>query len=141
MGQVDPDLGDQVDSDLFMGHFAAPEDHHDLGLHPLEHETFGPAHLHAVVVLVDIDVELELLQLGTEIVAPGFLFTLGQLVTVFAEIEHLADRRIGLGADFDQIQTMSAGRLNSLLQRLDAEAGAIGIDDKDFTRADALVDT
>jgi hypothetical protein len=36
---------------------------------------------------------------------------------------------------------MGAGRLNPLLQRLDAETGAIGIDDKDFTRANALVYT
>ena len=44
----------------------------------------------------------------------GFFLLLGQLVTVFSVVDDPADRGIGIGGDFHQIDAMTPGQLNGV---------------------------
>ena len=85
-----------------MRHFATSE----LKLNPdfvaaLE-KFFAMADLGQIIVLVDVDAKLDLLQPRT---AGFFIFVvLGKIVTKFSERNDFADRRIGGGRHFDQVE-------------------------------------
>jgi hypothetical protein len=63
------------------------------------------------------------------------------LVLVLAEVHDLADRRIGVGSDLDEIEPRLSRDLERFGQRLGSKLRAVGSDQADLTSADAVVDT
>jgi hypothetical protein len=63
------------------------------------------------------------------------------LVFVFAEIQDLADRRLGIGRDFDEIETRLHGTRQSLGDGNHTDIVAGSVDELDVRSLYALVDT
>ena len=101
------DLGDvfDVDSDLFqkvapnflVSHFTAPIAHGDFHLVAVTQKPVHVAHLHIVVVGVDVGPELDLFNLDDLLLFARFSGLLLGLVLELAEIHDLADGRFGIG--------------------------------------------
>jgi hypothetical protein len=91
-------------------------------------------------VIVDVYPELDFLQLR-----PGsflVLLLLGNVVTELSEIDDFADRRIGGGRNFDQIQAEALSFAQGVGKLHDAELFAVGCeDDPDFSGANPTVYT
>ena len=93
-----------------------------------------------IIVLVDIDTKLDLLQLRT---AGFFIFVvLGKIVTEFSKRNDFADRRIGSGRHFDQVEPAALRFTQGIGQFHDAELlAARSQNDPDFASANAAVYT
>ena len=63
------------------------------------------------------------------------------LVLELAEVEDLADRRLGLGVDLDEVEALLLGHAERFVGLQHAEHAAVGGDDADFGDADAVVDS
>ena len=91
-------------------------------------------------MIVDVYPELDLLQLR-----PGrflVLLLLGDVVTELSEIDDFADRRVGGGRDFDQIEAEALSFAQGVGKLHDAELFAGGCeDDPDFSGANPTVYT
>jgi hypothetical protein len=61
-------------------------------------------------------------------------------VTILVEVGYAADRRVRVGRDLDQVESLRFGRADRLAQAEDAYLGAVYVDDADFRRADLLID-
>ena len=72
-------------------------------------EALGRAHLHIVIVVVDIRAEFDLLDLDHLLLLARFVLALLFLVFVFADIEDFAHRRIGIGRNLNEIQSRFVG--------------------------------
>jgi len=62
------------------------------------------------------------------------------LVLVLAEVHDLADRRVGVGRNLYEIETLLSGDPERLRERFDSQLGAVAPDQADLTSADAVVD-
>ena len=92
-----------------MGHFAAFEDDADVDFVSVFDELFGFLGLGLDVVLPNGDVELDFLELGLLRVLLEFAILLLLLETVFAVVEDLADGRVGVRGDAEQVEVISGG--------------------------------
>lgn len=99
------------------------------------------SHLELEIVSVCIGVKPDLLDLRDVLVFLLKLFLLGKLILVFAEIHDLADRRIRIGNDFNEIQGLHACPPDGLLCEQDTQLLPIGTDDPDLRGPDFCVDT
>jgi len=62
------------------------------------------------------------------------------LVLELAVVEDLADGRVGVRRNLDEVEIELAGDVECLGQRLDAELRAVWSDESDFAGSDAVVD-
>ena len=131
---------EQFLADLLMGHFAAFEDDADIHLVSIAEEFDGFLGFGAQIVLANGNVELDLFELGSLGILPSLSLGLLLLEAVFAVIEDLADRRIRLGSDAEEIESIGCGDLIGLAGRHFAEVGAIWPDYHDFRVTDILID-
>ena len=124
---------------LLVGHLAAAELKLHLQLVALVEELLGVANFRHVIVTVDVDPEFDLFDFA----GMGFLvlFLLGQLVTVFAEVDDAADRRVGIGCHLDQIepQFLRPAQRIGQFQHPELLVGR-AVDDANLAGADAMVD-
>ena len=110
----DFDLGDRLGvgldalqhlpAELLVRHLAAAEAQRDLDLVAFLEEALDGAHLHVVVVIVDARAHLDLFDLDDLLLLARLGGLLLLLVFVFAVVEDLGDRRIGVGRDLDQVE-------------------------------------
>jgi len=123
-----------------MGHLAAAEAQRHLDLVAFLEEPLHGAHLHLVVVVVDHRAEFDLLDLDDLLLLArfGLLFLL--LESVFAVVQDLADRRYGVGRDFDQIEAGLQGLGQGVCDRDGTEVGAVLVDQVNLTNADIFID-
>lgn len=123
-----------------MGHLSSLQDDADVDLVAVIKEIDGMLGFGAQVMLADRDVELDLLQLGRLGVLPlgpiGFLL----LEAILSVIEYLADRRIGLGGDAEEVERIAGGQLIGLAGAHSSQVVAIRSDDDDFRVTDVFVD-
>ena len=98
-------------AELAVGHFAAAEAHRQLDLVALLEELDDLLHLGVIVVVVDVGTHLDLLDLLRLLLLALLVGLLLGLVLVAADIEELGDRRIGAGADLDQVEADFLGLL------------------------------
>ena len=131
---------EQLGAELHMRHLAAPEAQGDLHLVALLEEPPDRAHLHLVVVDVDVRPHLDLLDLdGALLLARlGGLFL--RLIFVLAVIQDLAHRRLGIGRDLDQIEPGFNRARQGLGRGNHADIVAGSVDELDVGNVDALVD-
>ena len=91
-------------ADVLVRHLAAAEAQRDLDLVALLDERLHGAHLHLIVVLVDVRADLDLLDLDDFLLLLGFVLLLLLLVFELAEVEDLHHRRLGVRADLQQVE-------------------------------------
>ena len=138
-GEVFFDPHDHGHAEFLVRHLAATELQLHLELVALVEELLGVAQLGQIIVAVDVDAEFDLFDFA----GVGFLFLLllGQFVAVFAEVDDAANRRVGIGRDFDKIEADLLGLAQGILQFHHAQllAGR-PIDHAHFARTDPMVD-
>ncbi len=98
------DALEHPEAEFLMGHFAATEAQDELDLVALVEEAAHGLHLRLVIMVVNAGTQLDFLDLDDLLLLAGLggLFLLVE--TEFSVIENFADRRIGVGDDFHQIE-------------------------------------
>jgi hypothetical protein len=85
-----------------MAHFAATKLELELHFVPLVQKLFRMPHFSQVIVWIDVHPEFDFFQLRCR---RFLLFVLlGEIVSVFSEIDDLADRWVCRGRDFHQVE-------------------------------------
>ena len=121
-------------------HLAAAKLQRHLHLHVLAQKADGVLDLDAKIVRINARTELDFLHGRGVLVLLGFLFLLGLFVTELAEFNEAADRRRGVGGDFDQVNPLLPRQGQRFIEGNDAELFAVHSDDADFAGADFAVD-
>ena len=111
-----------------------------LTLSPSSRKRLHRAHLHVVIVIVDAGPDLDLLDLDDLLLLAGLVLLLLGLVFELAEIEDLADRRIGIGRDLDQIEAGLGGHVERFARGDDPDHLAVFLDKSDARHGDLGVD-
>src|ERR1700677_3701822 len=109
--RFDLDALQKLVANVLVRHFAAAKTQRHLDLVALVEEPAHRAHLHFVVVVVDPRPQLDLLDLDYLLTLARFGGLLLLEKAILPEIEDLADRRGGVGDDFDQIERGLVGEL------------------------------
>ena len=123
-----------------MRELAATEAHGHFDLVALLDEFEHAAHLNVVVVIVDAGTQLDLLDLDDLLLFARLVAALLLLVFVLAEVENLADRRIGVGRDFDEIEAGLDGLGERVVAGDDPQHLAPFVHQPDAWREDVVVD-
>ena len=134
-------LDDPVEHDeaeVLVGVFTTAELQDEAALVVGLEESFGAAQLDVVVVLAGADAEFHFLHPGGALRL--LLLQLRLLVLVLPVVDDLADRRVHLAGDLDEVESERLGFGERLAGTHDAELLAVGEDDTDFRGADAVVD-
>ena len=108
---------------------AGPQEPHDVTL------------LGLVVVRVDLRTKLHLLDDHVRLVPTRLTGLLGVLVLELPVVHELADGRLALRRDLDQVEVGLLGELQGLVGRDDADGLAVGSDESDLGNPDPVVDT
>ena len=98
-----------LEAEFLMRHFAAAEAQDELDLVAFLEEAAHGLHLGLVIMVVDAGAQLDFLDLDDLLLLAGLGGLLLLVEAEFAVIEDLADRRIGVGHDLDQIETIFLG--------------------------------
>jgi hypothetical protein len=134
------DAVQNLQAELGMDHLAAAEAQGDLHLVAFLDEPLHGAHLHFVIVVVDVGAHLDLFDLDDLLVLTRLVRLLLRFVFVFAVVGDLGDRRNRIGRDLDQIETGLFGHLDGLAGTEDADHVAVLVDQSDLRRFDFAVD-
>ena len=94
---------------------------------------------HGEVVLVHRDRKLDFLNDDDLLLLAGSAVAFIFFVEEFPVVLDLADRRDGVGRDFDEIQRTLARNLQGVERRHDAQLFTVFVDDADFASTDALI--
>src|SRR5690606_1337093 len=139
LAKVGLDPASHLAAQLLVAHLAATEADVDLDLVALFQEAAHVAQLDLVVALVGDRAEFHFLDLDL----PGLLLGLVGLLLHFklelAEVHDLADRRIRVGLDLDQVQAFVLGHAQRLVARQDADHFAIRSDHAHARDTDLVV--
>jgi hypothetical protein len=92
-------------------------------------------------VVVHIDAELDLFYGDRLLVLLGFALFLFLLVEILPVIHDAAYGRLRGGRNLDQVQIFLAGFLDRFIWRQNAQLVAFVVNDANFTRPNAIVDT
>ena len=112
-----------------------------LTLSPALQEPHDVTLLGLVVVLVDLGTKLHLLDDHVRLVPTRLTGLLGVLVLELPVVHELADGRLALRRDLDQVEVGLLGELQCLVGRDDADGLAVGSDEADLGNPDPVVDT
>ena len=97
-------------------------------------------HLHVIVVIVDGRAHLDLLDLDDLLLLAGLGSLLLLLVFVFAIVHQLADWRLGVGRDFDDVESFFLAQRERLIQADLAILVAVVADQENGLGGDFVVD-
>jgi hypothetical protein len=127
-------------AELRVRHLAAPEAKRNLDLVTLFEESLYGAHLHVVVVIINAGTHFDLFQLDDFLVLSSLGSFLLFLEFELAEIKDLADRRLRVGRDLNEIQSglFGTGKGIEFCNNADILTGLIN--ETDFPGPDLIVD-
>jgi hypothetical protein len=91
-------------------------------------------------VRVDLRTKLHLLDDHVRLVATGLARLLGVLVLELAVVHELADWRLALRGDLDEVEVSLLGELQGLVGRDDADRLPVGSNESDLGNPDPVVD-
>src|SRR5690606_6865830 len=134
--QVGLDPLQHAAAELLVAHFTATEADVDLDLVAILQEAAHLAHLDLVVAVVGHRAELDFLDLNLLRLLLGLVGALLRLEPELAEVHDLADRRIRVGLDLDQVQALFFGHGKGLVARKHADHLAIRADHAHAGHAD-----
>jgi len=129
----------QFAAQINMRHFAAPKPQADFHLVAIGQKLEHIAHFHIIIMGVRIGAELDLFDFDDLLLLAGFGFALLLLVFELAKIHDLAHGRIGVGRDFDQIQTGIISHVHGARRGDNPYVFAVGSDQPDFIGSDAFI--
>src|SRR6185503_2750655 len=95
----------------------------------------------AKIVRVDRRAELDFFDLVGVVVFFGLFLLLRLFVAILAIVHQAADRRGRFRGDLDQVHSLSAGQVDGLAQRKDAQLLAVMANDEHFTSANFSVNS
>src|SRR5690606_154864 len=124
---------------LLVAHLAATEADVDLDLVAFLDEAAHLAQLDLVVALVGHRAELHFLDFDLLGLLLGLVGLLLQVELELAEVHDLADRRIRVGLDLDQVQAFFLGHLQGVIARQHADHFTVGSDHAHAGHADFAV--
>ena len=126
-----------------MGHLAATEDNHNLDTVAVFKEAFDFADFNVKVVIRDFEANFHLFELGLFFAGffAVFSFFLHLLILVFTPVNNLDDRRIGVGRNLDEIDTLVSGKDLGVSATHDAELLTTGSNYANFFITDFSVYT
>src|SRR5581483_599493 len=134
-----PELGEEFLAELLIVHLAAFELDVGLDLMALFDKVPSVTDLELEIVRVGPRMKADFLQ---QLLVGRFLrlfFALLLFVFPFAELDDLADRRLGIWNDLDQVLLFGAREFHRVFGRHDADHLAVVADDANFGGADLLV--
>src|SRR5579864_9544583 len=134
------DAHQHIHAELLVRQFAAAEAHRHFDLVAFIDEALHRAHLDVVIVIVDAGAKLDLFDLDHLLLLPRLVLALLLLVFEFAEIEDFADRRIGVGRHFDEVEPGLDGAGDGIAARDDAYHLAAFVDKAHARREDFFID-
>src|SRR5436190_19783557 len=127
-------------SHFLVRHFAAAMKNHGAHFVALPEEAEDLVFANLIIVLCGVGPKLDFLQLRTAAALALLVRLLVELVLIFSVIGDFADRGVGGGRDFHQVQALFARQFHGLERLHDTELAAILVNHPDFACADALVD-
>lgn len=95
------DLQQEITTDLLVGHFPTAETQRDLDLVAIVEEPAHRLHLHVIVMLVDVWPHLDFFDVNGLLLLTRFGSLFLFLILELAEVENLADRRVGVRRNLD----------------------------------------
>src|SRR5260370_23544202 len=95
---------EQPYAEFLVRHFAAAEAQRHLDLVAFPEEANHRAHLHIIIVIVDHRAEFDFLDFDDLLLLARFRLLLLLLQFVLAKIEQLADRRLGVWRNLDEVE-------------------------------------
>ncbi len=135
------DLNGKLMTQFLVSHLAATELELDTHFVTFREEVFRVCDLDQVIMRVDADAKFHFLHLAALLMLVSLLLVLLKGVLVFAVVDDLAHRRIGIWRDFDEVKPTFFGDADSLRGGQDTELMlTILLDDADLRRANALID-
>src|SRR5690606_24838363 len=139
LAEVTLDPGGHLPAQLLVAHLAATEADVHLDLVAFLQEAAHVAQLDLVVALVGHRAELHFLDLDLAGLLLGLVGLLLHFELELAEVHDLADRRIRVRLDLDQVKAFLFGKAQGLVARQDADHLAIGSDHAHARDSDLLV--
>jgi hypothetical protein len=137
------DVGDEAVDDLVakvaVRHLAAFEAEAGLHLIAVGEKADGLVLLGLVVVLVDGDRELDFLDGDDLLLLAGGAFALVLLVEELSVVLNLADGRIRIGRDLDEVKRTLTSNFERVERRHDTELFAVFVNDANLASTDAVV--
>jgi pimeloyl-ACP methyl ester carboxylesterase len=129
----------QTHPEFLMRHFAATEAQGDLHLVALFKEPVHSAHFDVIIMVINARTHLDFLDFDDLLLFARFRRLLLRLVFQAAKINDLADRRLGIGNDFYQIETSLFGHRQGVESVDNTHILAFGINQLDFGNADIAI--
>ena len=123
-----------------MRHFTAAEPDRHLDFVAFVQETTDAPHLDLIVVFVDAGAHFDFLDVDDFLFLAGLVGFFLRFVFVFAVIEDLAHRRIGVGRHLDKVESRLKGDLYSFFLGNDADHLSVGVNNTNFFGFDLFVD-
>ena len=124
---------EKLHAEMLVRHFAATEAERQLDLVALFEEALDGLHLDLVIVVIDGGAHLDLFDLDDLLVLASLVGLLLGLIFEAAEIKDLADRRLGIRRDLDEVEACFLGSSQRILNRGDANILAVFTDQLNFT--------
>src|SRR5687767_1995012 len=147
--RLDIDLGDvlhlhnhaleHLSAQFRMGNFSAAEENRDFDSLPFADELANVAYFMLDVVSIGARTHFNFFDFHDRRLFAAMRALL-LLVAKFAVIHHPANRRLGIGRDFDQVHFQRVHLLERFVQRQHTELLALGSDHPDFTGAYLMFD-
>ena len=135
------DTLEDLSSEFLVGHLAAAEPQGHLDLVTGIDEFADILHLHLVVMLINIGTELDFLDVDNLLLFAGFIGTFLGFVFEFAVIQDLADGRVNIRLNFNQIETDLISTANGIIHGDDTELLTIFINTTDTGGGNGAVNT
>jgi hypothetical protein len=132
---------EQVHAKLTVREFATAEAQRDLDLVAFADELVNCLHFGGIIMVIDVGTHLDLFDLLRLLALAGEVGLFLGLIFEFTDVEEFGDRRIGVGRDFNQIETKLVGLLHRFLGVHDAQIFAIFVDHPHLRRLNEFVET
>jgi hypothetical protein len=124
-----------------VGHFAAAMENHRAHFVAFAEEANDLILANLIIVFRGGGPELDFLQLRAAAALALLVRLFVGLIEILAVIGDLANRRIGRGRDFHQVEALFLSQLDGFKRLHDAELAAFFVNHPDFASADSFVDT
>ena len=127
-------------ADIHVGHFTTTEPQGHLHFVAIFKEPFHIAHLHILVVNIDVRSQFDLFDLDDLLLLPRLVLLFLFLVLVFTVVEDLCDGRVGVGRNFYEIKPRFISFAEGGVAVHDPDVVPIGADQAYRGVVDLLVD-
>ncbi len=130
----------QFPAQVLVRHFAAAEAQGNFDLVALFQKLEDVLHLDVIVMGVGVGPEFDLFHLDDFLLLSGFAFALLLFVLVFAKVHDLADRRVRVRRDLDQIEAGISGELHGFGGMNHPDIFTFGANQANFGGTDSVID-